>query len=157
MCLTAHVKNLDKTVQMLYDGGVKTKLSPVRIATGLVAATVILACGGSGTTGNNYPLVTSVRLRASNLDVDNIHFLINTETFSASNRVAPSTTMERTSEFSYTWDSATQVNEFRVYCGRGGVVLDSEMITMSGDQRMQGKKIAATWDGTDVIVNLVDP
>lgn len=142
---------------MLYDGGVKTKLSPVRIATGLVAATVILACGGSGTTGNNYPLVTSVRIRASNLDTENVHVVINTEANSPLNRVAPSTTMERTSDFSYTWDSATQVNEFRVYCRRGDLVLDSEMITMSGDQRMQGKKIAATWDGTDVIVNLVDP
>lgn len=124
---------------------------------GLVAATVILACGGSGTTGNNYPLVTSVRIRASNLDTENVHVVINTEANSPLNRVAPSTTMERTSDFSYTWDSATQVNEFRVLCRRGVDVLDSEMITMSGDQRMQGKKIAATWDGTDVIVNLVDP
>lgn len=135
----------------------QTRLSPVRFLSGLVAATVILACGGSGTTGSSYPLTTSVRLRASNMDVENIHFVINSETNSAENRVPPSTTLERTSVHSYTWDSASQVNEFRVYCRRGDTTYDSEMITMSGDQRMQGKKIGAVWDGTDVTLTLIDP
>ncbi len=91
------------------------------------------------------------------MDVENIHFVINSETNSAENRVPPSTTLERTSVHSYTWDSASQVNEFRVYCRRGDTTYDSEMITMSGDQRMQGKKIGAVWDGTDVTLTLIDP
>ncbi len=116
----------------------------------------ILACGGSSSTiaGNSFPLTASVVIVATNNDVENAHFLINAEAFDPSNRVPPGTTRTRNSEDTWTWDNAGHTRSFSVFVGRNSVVLDTAVVTISGDQRMQGYHITANWDGTNLTVGL---
>ena len=111
---------------------------------------------GSSSTiaGNSFPLTASVVIVATNNDVENAHFLINAEAFDPSNRVPPGTTRTRNSEDTWTWDNAGHSHAFSVFVGRGGVVLDTAVVNITGDQRMQGYHITANWDGTNLTVGL---
>ncbi|MBW7928850.1 MAG: hypothetical protein H3C58_12375 [Fimbriimonadaceae bacterium] len=130
--------------------------SPIRLLGYVVALGTILACGGSGSdvAGDHYPLTASVVIVATNRDADNAHFMINAEPFDISNRVVSGATRSRNSLDTWTWDNAGHVRTFNVFVGRGGVVLDNATVDISGDQRMQGYHITASWDGTDLTVGL---
>lgn len=103
---------------------------------------------------NSFPLTASVVIVATNNDVENAHFMINAEPFDISNRVSPGQTRSRNSEDTWTWDNAGHTRSFSVFVGRNSVVLDTAVVTISGDQRMQGYHITANWDGTNLTVGL---
>lgn len=121
-----------------------------------MALGTILACGGSSSSvaGNHFPLTASVVIVATNHDSDNAHFLINAEPFDVSNRVPPGATRSRNSLDTWTWDNAGHSRAFNIFVGRGGVVLDTAVVNITGDQRMQGYHITANWDGTNLTVGL---
>ena len=90
-----------------------------------------------------------------NTDGTNIHFVMNAEPYDPSNRVTANTTADRASTFTLKWDKATDIRAISVFAGRNGANLAGPIsVTMTGDDRMQGKYILATWDGTTLTADL---
>lgn len=155
---------LDRLRQGLYDGSMDDQILfrrhplpsfAVRVTLALFAL-LIIACGGGGdTAGSHYPLTAHVDLIGFNMDAENIHFVVNGEPYDPSNRVTPGATVTRSTTNSYTWNDASSVVTFNVFAGRNGATLDSKTISITGDQRMDGAKIRAAWNGSVVTLSLV--
>ncbi len=130
----------------------KSSNSFIRGSSALIALAVVLACGGGDEiAGNSYPLTSSVTLKGTNNDTNNIHFVINAEPYDPSNRVLPGETKDRLSASTYTWTNDADTKTFNVFAGRNGVNLDGPAtVTLSGADRMRGHYIIATWDGTNL-------
>ncbi len=127
----------------------------LRAASATLGLALVLACGGGGSSvaGNHYPLTASVAVVCVNNDpADNIHILIGGEAFDpAVNRVSPSSTLNRTSPLTYKWDTATDTVTITIFAGRGGNVIDQGDVTLTGDDRMQGKRIRAVWNANQTL------
>lgn len=125
-----------------------------RAASAATALALILACGGGGSdvAGNHFPLTSSVAVQCVNNDGQNVHILIGGEAFNPPvNRVGPGLTLNRTSPLSYTWDTATDTVTITIFAGRNGVVLDQGNVTLTGQDRMDGKGIRAVWNANQSI------
>jgi len=121
----------------------------------MLGLVVVLACGGGGSdvSGNHYPLTSSVSVACVNNDAAlPVHILIGGEAFNqAANQVPASSTRNRTSPLSYTWDTATDTVTITIFAGRNGTVLDQGDVTLTGDDRMQGKGIRAVWNANQTL------
>jgi hypothetical protein len=137
-------------------GEMKSTYLKFKFLAGVLTLALIVACGGGGSTaGHSFPLTSSVTIRGVNSDGTNIHFVMNAEPYDPSNRVTANTTADRASTFTLKWDNASDIRAISVFAGRNGANLAGPIsVTMTGDDRMQGKYILATWDGTNLTADL---
>ena len=125
----------------------------IRNITAFVGLSVILACGGgSDVAGNSFPLTSSIAVICVNNDAQNVHILFMNEGYDPNvNRVLPGTTVNRFTPQSFNWNAAGDTQTITVRAGSGGNDITQGTIVMSGQQRMDDKRIRAVFNANQTL------
>jgi hypothetical protein len=125
----------------------------IRNLAAVVGLSVILACGGSdGVPGHSFPLTSSIAVICVNNDAQNVHILFMNEGYDPNvNRVTPGATVNRFTPQSFNWNAAGDTQTITVRAGRNGADIIQGTIVMSGQQRMDDKRIRAVFNANQTL------
>lgn len=129
------------------------RILSVRSLAALTALVTILACGGSdGVPGHSFPLTSSIAVICENNDAQNVHILFMNEGYDPLvNRVTPGVPVNRFTPQSFNWNAAGDTQTVTVRAGRNGVDITQGTIVMSGQQRMDDKRIKAVFNANQTL------
>lgn len=129
------------------------RIFSTRSLAALTALVTILACGGGdGVPGNSFPLTSSIAVICVNNDAQNVHILFMNEDYNPNiNRVTPGATVNRFTPQSFNWNAAGDTQTVTVRAGRNGVDITQGTIVMSGQQRMDDKRIRAVFNANQTL------
>lgn len=129
----------------------------LKLCCGVLALATIVVCGGGDTIGGSYPLHRTVNIGAVNNDSQPIHIYVTGEAPDPSNRVPANDLQSRTSTSSFTWNTALDARGITVTAYRNNAVVDTAVVNITGEERLAGAAINATFNANQTLTAVKTP